>query len=364
MALAGRSSDRVMTKSGNKKRRAKIIESARKVFGARPQEIATPGGEGRSSYRLIYPDRSVIATLRPNFRRTHLEAFVLQKLAEHCSDVPEVLGVDGEIMFQSDVGKNRLNLAIAEADSETRAHLAEDAVAAIFRVQSAGRAADLHNALPHLGQNRDWIENLVYSVDALADFSGGHSDDMDKPALCEALDFGGAQFLKWDCRSGNAAIGDDGVLRWFDFEYSGVRHGAEDFAWLIGDEAWPLLPEQMETLVSGCFDPACGHKKDDFLDYLALYTAFHCVQRLKLIVKRARAKGWISKRRVRRYDDAGVHPEFAIQICRVGRYFADRNRSTSPLARDFEDAQHVFRGVLLDGLRQASQAPEISAISS
>ena len=45
-------------------------------------------------------------------------------------------------------------------------------------------------------------------------------------------------FVKWDCRAGNAAIGPDGCLRWFDFEYSGLRHGAEDFAWLIADEVY------------------------------------------------------------------------------------------------------------------------------
>jgi len=334
-----------------KERIAKIVDRAERHFGQKVVRATAPGGEGRSSYRLHFEDRSVIATLRPNFRRTHLEAFVLERLSRECSDTPECLGVDGELMFQSDVGGQRLNVAIAEADKARRVELSEEAVAAIFRIHEAGRKQALHNALPHLGQNRDWIENLVHATAALAEFSQGRATGLDHAALCTALDYPGRQFVKWDCRSGNAAVGEDNRLRWFDFEYSGARHGAEDFAWLIGDEAWPLPPATMELVVSECFDPACGHERDAYLDYLALYLTFHCVQRFKLIVKEARKRGWIAKARVRKYDDAGVHPEFAVQICRVGAYFASRRPETAPIGRDFEETGAVFLNILKDGLK-------------
>lgn len=222
-------------KRRHKERIAGIVDRAERFFGQKVVRATAPGGSGRSSYRLIFEDRTVIATLRPNFRRTHLEAFVLKRLAQDCGDTPECLGVDGELMFQSDVGGERLNLAIAEATPERRLALAGEAVAAIFRIQEAGRKQALQNALPHLGQNRDWIDNLVQSTAALAEFSRGRSAGLDHAALATRLDFPGRQFVKWDCRSGNAAIGTDGRLRWFDFEYSGARHGAEDIAWLIGD---------------------------------------------------------------------------------------------------------------------------------
>ena len=136
---------------------------------------------------------------------------------------------------------------------------------------------------------------------------------------------------------------------------AGARHGAEDLAWLIGDEAWPVPPWDMEAAVRDAFDPSCGHDLDAYLDYLALYTTFHAVQRLKLIVKEAQKRGWIAKARVRQYDDAGVHPEFAAQICRVGRHFADRNSLTAPIARDFEEAERMFVDLLRDGYARAAQ---------
>lgn len=343
-----------MSKKRYKERTKRIVESAERHFKAPVEKVSAPGGEGRASYRLLVGGRSVIATLRPNFRRTHLEAFVLKRIGEHCSDAPECLGVDGEIMFQSDVGGRRLNIEIASADAARRADLAHEAVSAIFRVQSAGRRADLHNALPHLGQNQAWITNFVEATDALAEFSTGRSAGVDRVDLANALDYPGRQFLKWDCRSGNAAIGGDGKLRWFDFEYAGVRHGAEDIAWLIGDEAWPLSPQVMQEVVIDCFDKECGHELDKYLDYLSLYLTFHCVQRLKLIVKEARKRGWQSKARVRKYDDAGIHPEFALQLCVVGRHYADRNRVTEPIARDFEETGRLFAGIIRDGLRQVA----------
>ncbi len=42
---------------------------------------------------------------------------------------------------------------------------------------------------------------------------------------------------------------------------------------------------------------------------------------------------------MRKYDDAGVHPEFAVQICRVGAYFASRRPDTAPIG------EYTFYGV-------------------
>ena len=150
----------------------------------------------------------------------------------------------------------------------------------------------------------------------------------------------------------NAALGDDDRLRWFDFEYSGIRHGAEDLAWLLGDEVWPVSPEDMLDIITDAYDPALGHGLDAYLDYLALYTTFHCIQRLQLVVRESEKRGWQSMRRIRKYDDAGVHPQFAAHLCRVGALFARRNTLTAPIARDFEEAEQVFVTLLRDGMKQ------------
>ncbi|MBE1282099.1 MAG: hypothetical protein GJ676_02190 [Rhodobacteraceae bacterium] len=328
---------------------ALIVEYAEDHFGREVQKVTAPGGEGRSSFRLHFDDRDVIATLRPNFRRTHLEAHVLDALGQHCSDLPRVLGVVDEVLFQSDVGQRRLNQEIVRCNPDQQMTLAHEAVAGIFRIQSAARKTDLHSMMPHLGNNRDWVENIVRAVDALEPYSRGIPDGFDRAAACEAVAQPGRQFVKWDCRSGNAAIGQDERLRWFDFEYSGLRHGAEDFAWLIGDEAWPIEPDKMVDVMIDAFDPDCGHEIEPYLEYLSVYLTLHCVQRFKLIVKEAKKRGWLSKAKVRKYDDAGVHPEFAMQICKVGRYFAAQSRITAPLVRNFDEAMKTFKDILRDG---------------
>ncbi|MDF1718984.1 MAG: hypothetical protein P1U75_20315 [Antarcticimicrobium sp.] len=332
----------------NNTRLKQIVDTAEAYFGLKVLKVTAPGGKGRSSFRLHFRDGDMIATLRPNFRRTHLEAHVLHSLSRYCDDLPRCLGVVDEVMFQSDVGARRLNMEIVRHGAKGKADLAAEAVAAIFRIQAAARRTDLGEMMPHLGVNRDWIENFVDAVDALQPHSGGLSNRFDRAAACAAIDRPARQFVKWDCRSGNAALDSADKLRWFDFEYAGMRHGAEDFAWLIGDEAWPLPPETMLAVVTDAFDPGCGEDLDDYLDYLSIYTTFHCIQRFKLIVKEANKRGWLSKTKVRKFDDAGVHPDFAAQICRVGAYFAARTSLTAPLARNFEAAQRGFESLLRD----------------
>jgi hypothetical protein len=223
--------------------------------------------------------------------------------------------------------------------------MAAEAVAAIFRIHAAARKTNLHENMPHLGTNRDWVENFVYAVDFLNDLGGGISDRFDRDAACEAIAVPGLQFVKWDCRSGNAAIDDAGKLRWFDFEYAGLRHGAEDLAWLLGDEAWPVGPEKMAEIVLDAFDPTCGIPMPAYMEYLSIYLTFHAVQRLKLISKEAAKRGWKSKTRIRRYDDAGIHPDFAAHISYVGAFFADQSPLTQMLVPNFLAAHQGFNRV-------------------
>lgn len=338
-----------MAEYSNDPHMVRIVECAETFFDQTVDKVTAPGGEGRSSFRLHLPDRDVIATLRPNFRRTHLEAFVLQSLSRYCDDVPKCLGVVGDIMFQEDVGGRRLNQDIVKHDTAGQIDLAAQAVAGIFRYQSASRKTTLDEMMPHLGADDDWINNFVYAVDAMQPWSSGISDKFDRDAACAMIAQPMQQFVKWDCRSGNAAIGKDNILRWFDFEYAGMRHGAEDFAWLLGDEAWPLEPDVMVDVMIDAFDPQCGHEISDYLEYLSVYLTFHCVQRFKLIVKEAKNRGWLSKERVRKYDDAGVHPEFAAQICKVGRYFSAQSQITAPLTINFDGAMHAFVEIHRDG---------------
>ena len=346
-----------MGSDGTDDRQERMRAAAEELLGEKVLRISAPGGEGRASLRLHLPSGDVIGTLRPNFRRTHLEAYVLTELSRHCDEVPRCLGVVGEIMFQSDVGERRLNIEIAKAKTRSRVDLADEAVSAIFRIQAAARKTDLHQIMPHLGDSREWAGHLANAASVLEPFGPGISAKYDRKAAAARIASAGRQFVKWDCRSGNAALDGAGKLRWVDFEYSGLRHGAEDLAWLIGDESWPLSPQIMLDLVNDHFDPTCGHSREDYIDFLSAYTALHCIQRIKLVLNEAEKHGWKSKARVRDRDDAGVHPEFLAHIAGVGAFYAERSPVTAALTRNFEATEAHFRAMIAQAEAELAAAP-------
>lgn len=335
--------------SARKSRKDRIRKSAEVVFGQRVTEVTAPGGSSRASLRFHFKDKTVIGTLRPNFRRTHLEAYVLRALAPHNDDIPQCLGVDGVVMFQSDVGERRLNKELYQVSPEQQIALIAEAIAAIFRIQIAARKTDLHAKLPHLGNNAGWLKNLASGIDTLAPFADDIPSSFDPAAVLQRLTHPGVEFVKWDCRTGNAAIGSDNRLRWFDFEYAGLRHGAEDFAWLIGDESLPIDGPTMAALILDALpaDPIGG--RHNYMEFLAVYTVFHILQRLALIISESQSRGWLRIERVLDRDDVGVHPKLAGNLCRTGAHFASLSPLTAMLENHFVAAAELFDRILTTG---------------
>jgi len=253
------------------------------VFGDRLTHVSTPGGSYRASYRVHLDGATAIATCRRDHRRTHLEAMALHRLGPHCNVVPRCLGLADDVLFQSDVGGRRLNVALFESEGRSAETLAHAAVSALFALHRAARRADLAAVMPPLGCGDAWLTRVANAPRRFEKHGARLGRGFDRHALRAALDVAPRQFVKWDCRTGNAALDDDGTLRWFDFEYCGLRHGAEDFAWLIADETQPVAPETMLDIVRDAFDPDCGHDRDAWLDYLSIFTVAHAMQRLLLL---------------------------------------------------------------------------------
>lgn len=314
----------------------RVHAAAQSLFGDRLTHISTPGGSYRASYRVHLGDMTAIASCRHDFRRTRVEAFALRKLGAVCESMPRCLGLTDDVLFQSDAGKRRLNVAMFEADDAERQQVAIKAVEALFTIHRAARDAEMHTYMPPLGTSKQWVTRVVNAVRKLEKQGAKIGKGFNRFEVYDALAVAPRQFVKWDCRSGNAALDTAGKLRWFDFEYCGLRHGAEDFAWLIADESWPMAPQTMLDMVRDAFDPDIAQDRTAWLEYLSVYTVFHALQRLQLLQSEVAKRGWKSKRKVIARDDVGLHPEFAIQLCNVAMYFADRSRLTAPLLPMFE----------------------------
>ena len=324
--------------------RSDIDIVVQQVLGETVHDIEMPGGETRASCRVILKDGSVIATRRPNFRRTHLEAAVLEALSPVCPHVPKFLGLQDNILLQSDVGGQRLSQTIRTADPTEQARQAVGAVSAILSIHETSRTALRDVPVPPLGMTPDWAHSLADSVQVLGQMGQKLPFDADECAAALATE--PKQFLKWDCRSGNAAIDASGTFCWFDFEYCGMRHGAEDFAWLIADESFPINPEAMFSILEQLLPAFDIYETKAFLNYLALYTTFHATQRLSLILSEAQRRGWRSKSQIVQRDDVGRHPEFAAHICRVGAFCASQHPLTRRLKPAFENCANQFEDML------------------
>jgi hypothetical protein len=315
----------------------RVCQTARSIYGQELVNVTCPGGSHRCSYRIHLTDRSLIATCRDSEFRTRLEAYILHRLQNLCDDLPRCVGILNDVLFQSDVGTKRLAVEMACAGQARQEELAASAVQALFRIHRAGRDADLHRELPHLGANDIWLQHFVKSVRRLEKLGASIARNFDRFSVMQALSIQPKQFVKWDCRSGNAALNENDHLRWFDLEYAGVRHGAEDFSWLIADETWPILPERMLAIIDDAFDSTISkEKRESWIEYLSIYTVFHAAERLRLVQDEVKKRGWKSKEKILGHDDVGMHPSYARKLCSVGAFFSERSPLTAPLTKAFE----------------------------
>lgn len=325
---------------------AELVSRIEKVFGRRVTKITAPGGRRRASLRVYFGEDSIIVTNRPDQTRNANEALVLERLAPICDIVPRYLGRDGPLLFQSDVGTKRLSLGIQNASQDVQEQLARAAVEGIFAYQAAGARTDLMQRLPRLGATARWTDRVISGPARLAARVPMSAPALDLAAMERRLADPRTRFIKWDCRAGNAATGADGRMRWFDFEYAALRHGAEDLAWLVADEIWPVPPQVMFPLIRAAQAQAEADDTDAYMAYLALFTTLHAVQRILLILDEVKARGWLPMARVLGRDDVGVTPRLGMRLCETGKWCADLDPLTRPLIPLFEAMHAKFAATI------------------
>lgn len=321
----------------------RILAEVQQYFGSPVRRLTAPGGASRGSFRAWFDDRTIIVTQRDTAQLRTNEALILSALAPYCDDIPRILGQTDNLVFQSDAGQIRLNHAIHLAPLAHREDMAITALSGILRIQRAARKVDLRDRLPQIWLDRDALERLVLRADDLADQIGAPSMTWDRAGTMAVLSVPPLQLVKWDCRAGNAAIDRHGQLRWFDFEDAGYRHGAEDIAWLVADEVWPLAADTMTALTRDLLRPEDTPDKDAYVAYLEQFAVFLAILRLRLIINNANKRGWFPLGDVLKYDKIGVDPHMAEALAQRALGLADRHRLTAPLTPLFERAIAVFR---------------------
>ncbi|WP_372886731.1 hypothetical protein [Shimia sp.] len=306
----------------------RISELAELHFAEPVVRITAPGGKKRDSVRVHFRDRSVIASYRYRPSRLQREILVLEKLHGAGAPVPEYLGRQGALLFQSDVGSGRLSSQMHGRDHAGQVALARAAFDSLWTIKRAAKETGLTEQVPEVGVTSVFVARFATCAQRI-----GRGLDLALPAV----DWGGISravvpvprhFVKWDARSGNAALRGDGTLSWFDWEHAGRRMGVEDFGFLIADEFWPLSPE--DSLEA--FAATCPGRAEALLPHLIRFSALQAIERIRLIQNEVFKRGWTDFRRAQRYDRMGAAPELLRSVARHGDALARLDPLTAPLS--------------------------------
>lgn len=319
-----------------------ILEATAAFFGQPVLKLTAPGGRSRTSLRAYLADRSIIVSQRRDLDLAQIEINVLQALQGATDHVPRFLGQSGTLVFQSDVGPNRLNWAVYTLPAAERPALAARAIDALFDMQRAAQRVGLGPALPTAPIREHPDDNLIPMIGLFAD-QMSLPVIFDPAALSPLFRAPPCRFVKWDCRAGNAALGDDSKIRWFDFEESRLAQGPEDFAWLIADEAWPVDADFMLTTIRDRLTDEDTTDPDSYMTYLQEFTALQAMRRIRLILRQARSGGWLDRVSILKFDKVGANPHMGERLSLIGAALSQRTPAIAALKPLFDSATHLFR---------------------
>lgn len=306
----------------------RISELSELHFGEPVVRITAPGGKKRDSVRVHFKDRSVIASYRQRPSRLAREILVLEKLHGAGAPVPEYLGRQGALLFQSDVGSGRLSSEMYRQDRAGQIRVAEAAFDSLWTIKRAAKETGLTDELPHVGNTAVFVSRFSTTAKRIAKSLDIDAPQADWGALSRAVVPVPRHFVKWDARSGNAAMSNGGVVNWFDWEHAGRRHGIEDFGFLIADEFWPLPAD--DSLQA--FATTCPGKSEALLPHLIRFSALQAIERIRLIQREVFKRGWGNFKHAQRYDRMGAAPELLESVARHADELAAMDPLTKPLS--------------------------------
>jgi len=341
--IGKKQSEQNMTDQPDKLNPQQIAELCEQYFSQAVQKVTAPGGKSRESLRVHFPDRQIIVTQRRYPGRMRMEIEVLKRLFAEGAPVPKYLGGTEQLFFQEDVGSGRLTVEINRQNPVRQLELATAAFASQAEILDAGKATGLAELVPALGEAQGWVRGFVETSFAVADKYGAARPGIDVAAMVQKLHVSADTFVKWDARPGNGAIQPDGRVFWYDWEHCGRRQGMEDFAWLAGDEFWPLGAEIVLPVLDTVL-PLQNRAKQ--IDYLSHFITFHMVQRLNMIHIRHQEDGWTDPAQAMRYDHIGTDAALTKRLCRKAMGWADRSPLTRPMVAFFDECHDAVDGLV------------------
>ena len=332
-----------MGKAIGEEKIAQLVTQFSAVLQQPIRKVTRPGGADRPIYRVYTDERTVIVAERADTDAAAKERAILTRLAPLTNRVPSVLAYEDGLTYLSDCGTERLSVAIYRAQGEDRLNLALHAIDALGEMHHAAAQIDWSDMLDPLGADRAWIRHFARGPDRLAQMLGLDLPRGDVDALQALLTVETPRFVKWDSRMANATLSSSGRVHWIDFELAGLRHGIEDYAWMVCDEVFPLnLAEHFPALRNRIL---AGHPEatPDTGKIFEVFATLHASLRLRVIVNELKEKSWTAQRDILAWDLVGADPYMAERLARNGGYLARLNPETEAFAPLFDTIEQKFR---------------------
>ena len=327
----------------NRRERRELSAEARRALGQPVEDIEFPGGSTRSSVRLVLADGNrVIATRRKTSRRADHEVHVMRVLHDNGGNVPKIYSFANGLLLQQDLGTKRLSETLHDPERKDDIPLLiEAALEGLARIHEAAAIGGLHEAdLPVIGAEPEWCQGLANTPHEVGEMSGIKPPSYDAAAIAEIFAVRVPSFVKWDSRPGNALVGADGHVYWFDWEHSGLRNPMDDFVWLAADEFVTFSRRLEEKLFSGYRSRFAGTLTDSEAErYIRIMGCFHTCVRLQLALHYKGDGKWWNLQRCLEGDKVGVTRRCCRRLLRRAAHWADFDPLTRPLVPWYKDLE-------------------------
>ncbi len=310
--------------------------SCQQLLGQKLVAIDFPGGVHRSSFRLMLENgHSVIASRRANAGRSFYESLIMRRLEKHQAPIPKHYAYNGLVMIQEELLGVRLSDALQNCSKEQYVTMMSSALEALLEIHHIAEQEKLSEVVPIIGCEPDWLIAFIDRTALLGNYMGIPTAKLPVKQIYDCLLLLKPRFIKWDARPGNAMLGDDGKVKWFDWEHCCARNPMDDMAWLLCDDTVPNYPDAEDQLIDTYLAAFADDRKfDEARVYLDVFGMHHACVRLCRILHEKDNDSWlVYENRVS--VQRGTQLRIAQQLCKRASRWAGKNAMTASLAEWF-----------------------------
>jgi len=168
-----------------------------------------------------------------------------------------------------------------------------EAVNSLLDLQVKAKRIELHKLTKPISIGSSWREGRINFPNNLGQAIGISAPALSITEISDLLSINPDTFVKWDARSGNAILGSDGKLSWFDWEHWGTRCSIDDLVWFLSDERVPSNSDIDKEIIEESrflFNSVTSQFSPQ--RYLLVHGSLHMCGRLNKLLRHKGEKKW------------------------------------------------------------------------